>query len=68
MFAFTDGLVEAHSRSGEVYGGERLRELLRGQRGGSAPELVLAVLEAMETFGQHADPHDDLTMLVARLV
>jgi sigma-B regulation protein RsbU (phosphoserine phosphatase) len=68
LFAFTDGLVEAHSRSGEVYGGERLRELLRGQRGGSAPELVRAVLEAMETFGRHADPHDDLTMLVARLV
>jgi serine phosphatase RsbU (regulator of sigma subunit) len=68
LFAFTDGLVEARSPSGEVYGGERLRELLRGQRGRAASELVRGVLEAMETFGKHADPHDDLTMLAARLL
>jgi len=68
LFAFTDGLVEARSPTGETYGGERLREVLRGQRSSSASELVRATLEALETFGRHADPHDDLTMLAARLV
>lgn len=68
FLAFTDGLVEAHSPTGEVYGAERLREVLRANSGGSASELVRAVLDALETFGRHADPHDDVTMLAARMV
>lgn len=68
LFAFTDGLVEAHSPTGEVYGAERLREVVRAQRSGPPSELVRAVLEALETFGRHSDPHDDVTMLAARLV
>ncbi|MDQ3243677.1 MAG: PP2C family protein-serine/threonine phosphatase, partial [Gemmatimonadota bacterium] len=68
LFAFTDGLVEAHSPTGEVYGAQRLREVLRAQRSGPASELVRAVLDALETFGRHSDPHDDVTMLAARLV
>ncbi len=68
LFAFTDGLVEAHSPTGEVYGAERLREVLRAHRSGPASELVRAVLDAVETFGRHSDPHDDVTILAARLV
>jgi phosphoserine phosphatase RsbU/P len=68
LLAFTDGLVEAHSPTGEVYGGKRLREVLHAHRGSSASELVHAVLDAVQTFGGHSDPHDDLTMLAARLV
>jgi sigma-B regulation protein RsbU (phosphoserine phosphatase) len=68
LFAFTDGLVEAHSPLGEVYGGERLRELVRTQSNVSAADLIRAVLDAQEMFARHADPHDDLTMLAARLV
>ena len=68
LLAFTDGLVEAHSPAGEVYGSKRLREVLHAQRGGSASELVRAVLDAAQTFGGHSDAHDDLTMLAARLV
>jgi serine phosphatase RsbU (regulator of sigma subunit) len=67
LFAFTDGLVEAHSPTGEVYGADRLREVVRSQRGGTASELVRAVLDALETFGRQAEPHDDVTMLAARL-
>ncbi len=68
LFAFTDGLVEAHSPTGAVYGAERLREVLRAHRTGPASELVRAVLDALETFGRHSDPHDDVTILAARLV
>ena len=68
FLAFTDGLVEAHSPTGEVYGGKRLREVLLAQRGSSASEMMHAVLDAVQTFGGHSDAHDDLTMLAARLV
>ncbi len=68
FFAFTDGLVEAHSPTGEVYGWERLREVLRAKSNGPPSELVRGVLDALETFGRHGDPHDDVTMLAARLL
>jgi sigma-B regulation protein RsbU (phosphoserine phosphatase) len=68
LFAFTDGLVEAHSPTGEVYGAERLREVLRAHHSAPASELVRSVLDALETFGRHSDPHDDVTILAARLV
>jgi phosphoserine phosphatase RsbU/P len=68
LFAFTDGLVEAHSHTGELFGAERLREVLRAQRSSPASELVRAVLDASQTFGRQSDPHDDLTMLAARRV
>lgn len=67
LFAFSDGLVEARSPAGEVYGNDRLREVLRSHRGGGAAELVAAVVEAMRVFGRQAEPHDDLTMLAATL-
>ncbi|MEO8577357.1 MAG: PP2C family protein-serine/threonine phosphatase, partial [Gemmatimonadales bacterium] len=68
LFAFTDGLVEAHSPTGEVYGAQRLREVLRAKRSGPASEMVRGVLDALETFGRQSDPHDDVTILAARLV
>jgi serine phosphatase RsbU (regulator of sigma subunit) len=68
LLAFTDGVAEAHSPTGEVYGGTRLREVLQAQRGRSASQLVKAVLDSVQTFGGHSDAHDDLTMLAARLV
>lgn len=68
LFVFTDGLVEARSPTGDVYGGERLREVLRGRRNDPASELVRAVLDSLKSFGRHADPHDDITILAARMV
>jgi serine phosphatase RsbU (regulator of sigma subunit) len=68
LFVFTDGLAEAHSPTGEVYGGKRLRDVVQSQRGKSATELVHAVLDAVQTFNGHSDAHDDLTLLAARLV
>ena len=66
LLAFTDGLVEARSPSGEVFGGVRLRETLRANRALSAPELVRELVDTLGAFGRGADPHDDLTMLAAK--
>ena len=65
LFAFSDGLVEARSPSGAVFGAERLRELLRETAGASATRLVPQVVERLKVFGGQAEPHDDLTMLAA---
>lgn len=66
LFTFTDGLVEARSPSGEVYGGERLRDVLRANCTGTASALVRGVVDALGAFARQAEPHDDLTLLVAK--
>lgn len=67
LFAFTDGLVEARSPSGEEFGNERMRAMLRGRPGETATALVARFVNAVQLFGQQADPHDDLTLLAATL-
>lgn len=64
LFAFTDGLVEARSPGGEVFGAERLRGALRANNS-SATALVRGVLEALHAFTGQAEPHDDVTLLAA---
>lgn len=64
LFAFTDGLAEARSPSGEVFGAARLRDTLRAN--GTIPKrLVKGVLDAVNAFSGQAEPHDDLTLLAA---
>jgi serine phosphatase RsbU (regulator of sigma subunit) len=66
LLAFTDGLVEGRSPTGEGFGGERLRDVARKHSAGSAPELVQGIVTALKAFARQAEPHDDLTMLVAQ--
>lgn len=65
LFAFTDGLVEARSPTGEVYGSERLRDIVRARAADGASALVSGVVDALKAFGRQADPHDDITLLAA---
>ena len=64
LFAFTDGLVEARSLAGEVFGAERLRGALRANTTVPA-SLVRGVVEALQAFTGQAEPHDDVTLLAA---
>jgi serine phosphatase RsbU (regulator of sigma subunit) len=65
LFAFTDGLVEARSPSGEEFSNARLRAMLSGKREETATGMVARFVNAVELFGQRGDPHDDLTLLAA---
>ena len=64
LIAFTDGLVEARNLAGEAFGAERLRSVLQANHR-SAKALVKGVLDAVQAFTGHAEPHDDVTLLAA---
>jgi phosphoserine phosphatase RsbU/P len=66
LFAFTDGLAEGRSPTGEGFGGERVRQVAQKHGGASASELVQGMVGALKAFARQAEPHDDLTMLVAQ--
>jgi adenylate cyclase len=64
----SDGVTEARSPSGELYGGERVRSLLEGRaKGGAHAAAVVEELTSdLEAFTVGGEPADDVTVLVLR--
>ena len=66
LFIYTDGLVEAPSRDGEMFGLDRLMDVLQ-QSGDDPPaQLKNNVLEHLSTHTGGISDHDDLTMLAVQ--
>jgi sigma-B regulation protein RsbU (phosphoserine phosphatase) len=66
---FTDGLSEAMDSGGALFGEERLAGLLQQAPAATAPEAVKEeVLGEVKRFVGDAPQHDDMTMVVLRVV
>jgi len=63
IFLYTDGLSEARDRSGEMYGGERLRGLARGRAAGRPHDLLDLYLRDLAAFRKDVPAGDDLTIM-----
>jgi len=70
LFFYTDGLVEAHTAAPERldFGEARLIDLLLRHRQQKANTLVDTVLEEIKSFSSGAHQHDDLTLIVVRVL
>ncbi len=66
ILLYTDGLTEAFSPDGELFGEERLIETVRQAHCQSAKELLHAVDAALQEFVGSQPLGDDLTMLIVR--
>jgi serine phosphatase RsbU (regulator of sigma subunit) len=67
LLFLSDGIVEAHAPDGELFGFERLEALLSSlPLDLSVGALVERVLAAVLAFSNHADPHDDITLIAVR--
>ncbi len=66
---YTDGISEAEAPSGEMYGEERLCDLVRSLPADlAAPEVIERVLGAVRAFTNGAEPADDMTVMVLRVL
>jgi serine phosphatase RsbU (regulator of sigma subunit) len=65
---FTDGLSEAMNEGAELFGEGRLRRILEESEGLTSEQLRGRILEEVERFVGDAAPHDDLTMVVLKVV
>jgi sigma-B regulation protein RsbU (phosphoserine phosphatase) len=63
IFVYTDGLAEANSADGELFGMERALDVLNQHTGDSPKEVIEAEKKAVEDFAGEAPQFDDLTML-----
>ncbi len=63
---FTDGVTEAPAPDGEEFGATRLAELLLAHRGRPLDKIIEIVLDALVQWSGPVDPHDDVTLVLAR--
>jgi serine phosphatase RsbU (regulator of sigma subunit) len=61
---YTDGIVEAMNKDEQIFGFDRLLEVVREGRSMSADSLLQAILDKVNRFSGGAAQHDDLTVIV----
>lgn len=67
LVAYTDGMIEPENEYGEMFGEQRLTDLLAKNVDRDSPEIIARVMEAVVQWsGSAAELSDDMTMLVAR--
>jgi serine phosphatase RsbU (regulator of sigma subunit)/predicted ester cyclase len=66
---YTDGLIEAHSPQGEMFGTPRLRDLLSERAGEGGTGLSATLMEKLGRFtGEGWEQEDDITLLTLQRV
>jgi sigma-B regulation protein RsbU (phosphoserine phosphatase) len=66
LVAYTDGITEPENAYGEMYGEERLRELLLKYGAADSSEIIARTMEAVVEWTGSSELQDDMTMIVAR--
>lgn len=64
LIAYTDGVTEAQNVDGELYGEERLLDVLVKHRGMHADAIHTAILDDVMDFVGDAPLADDITLMV----
>ena len=68
VILYTDGIVEAMNEKEEMFGFERLLDVVQGTQSMSADSLLQEILNKVNEFADGATQHDDLTVIVINTV
>lgn len=66
LFLYTDGLTEAFSDDGDLFGDDRVMNALKAAQTGSVEDVIVAVEDCLNEFIGTTPLGDDLTMLVIK--
>jgi sigma-B regulation protein RsbU (phosphoserine phosphatase) len=66
LVTYTDGIAEPENVYGEMFGEERLRDLLLRYAQADSAEIIARVMEAVIHWTGEGELQDDMTMLVAQ--
>ena len=67
LFFYTDGAVETENERGEMFGAERLEELLVAAHNDGVDAVLERAEAAVRAFRGSAEPFDDATMMALRV-
>lgn len=68
LVCYTDGITEPENAYGEMFGEERLIDLVKKHAGKDDHEIVQIVLESVRSWTGSPELFDDMTLLLARQV
>ena len=63
----TDGIWEMRNETGEMYGKERLKEIIRTNYSAIAKEIITIITDDLKKFRGSKQPEDDVTMVVIKV-
>jgi sigma-B regulation protein RsbU (phosphoserine phosphatase) len=63
----TDGIWEMHNEVGEMFGKDRVKEIIRNNISATAKEIIEAITDALNKFRGSKQPEDDITMVVIKV-
>ena len=61
---YTDGIVEAMNKKEEMYGFERLLDVVQASHAMDADSLLTEIISKVDTFAGGVEQHDDITVIV----
>jgi serine phosphatase RsbU (regulator of sigma subunit) len=64
LLVYSDGITDARNRNGEMFGEERLRELLAGEGPSGVESVEKKLHEELDRFTQGVEPTDDITFIL----
>jgi sigma-B regulation protein RsbU (phosphoserine phosphatase) len=64
LLFYTDGIVEAMNKQEEIFGFERLLDVVQRSKSMDADSLLKEILNKVNEFTGDASQHDDLTVIV----
>lgn len=68
LIFYTDGFTEAMNVDGEEYGEEKFLDFLKNNDTGSSSDLLNKTLEEINDFAGYAPQHDDMTMVILKML
>jgi phosphoserine phosphatase RsbU/P len=68
LLLYTDGLTEAFSPAGDLFGEVRLLDVMSSLQAGTAEEVIQLIEECLNDFIDPLPLGDDMTMLALRMV
>jgi sigma-B regulation protein RsbU (phosphoserine phosphatase) len=66
LFVYSDGLTEAEDASGNMFGEERVKEIIMREAPSGAESLYEAILPALQDFIRGRAQTDDITFVIAQ--
>jgi serine phosphatase RsbU (regulator of sigma subunit) len=66
LVLFTDGITEAQDEEGNLFGEERMKDIIRKYHASPANIIAYAILEEVENFSANGAYNDDKTLVVIK--
>jgi len=67
LLLYTDGLTEAENEQKELFGEDRLAELLKSNRDLHPQELISEIIEQIQLFTGHKNFQDDISLIIMKV-